>query len=297
MPLPKYLRKRGDTWCVRFPVPLADQAAFGRKEVWKTLGTTSRREAEVKSHAVIASIKDQIEAKRRKARAASQEEGFLASGQFDDALARHVAAARALESGAPPFAKHAGYVEGVVNAALHVRLGFLSSRPASRAEAAEVIENDLAELEGLQSRAGLVRSIDADGEPDFGSIPVEYVPALMARLQELFEADRRTMEAQLAVIRGTDRIGAPDATGSGNVELEIPDRARRGLEGASQADRLIAGRHAHRYRAARAGQWPVCRTRRLRTSTPAGLKADLLHDAGLKNATRGRSSGACSARC
>ena len=28
----------------------------------------------------------------------------------------------------------------------------------------------------------------------------------MARLQEFFEADKRTMEAQLAVIRGTDRV-------------------------------------------------------------------------------------------
>ena len=93
MPLPKYLRKRGDTWCVRFPVPLADQAAFGRKEVWKTLGTTSRREAEAKSHAAIAGIKDQIEAKRREvASGVAGRERFLASDRFDDALARHVAA-------------------------------------------------------------------------------------------------------------------------------------------------------------------------------------------------------------
>ena len=106
MPLPKYLRRRGDAYYVRRALPLDVQAAFGRKEVWVSLRTASRREAEARSHAAIARITDEIEAKRRERRAASEERAFLASDRFGAALAAHAGAAQSLEGGGQPFVWH-----------------------------------------------------------------------------------------------------------------------------------------------------------------------------------------------
>ena len=67
----------------------------------------------------------------------------------------------------------------------------------------EAIDHDLAELGAERETAGFVSSVGEDGEPDFGSVPIRYVPALMERLHEMIEADRRTLEAQRAIIAGT----------------------------------------------------------------------------------------------
>ena len=107
----------------------------------------------MRSHAAIAKITDQIEAKRRERRAAEEEQAFLASDRFGAALAAHVGATRTLEGGGPPFARHADDADGMAAAAEAVRLGQVRPRPASRAEAAELIEDDLAELEAGRGRA------------------------------------------------------------------------------------------------------------------------------------------------
>ena len=80
-------------------------------------------------------------------------------------------------------------------------------RPMSRGAALEAIDHDLAELEAERETAGLVSSVGEDGEPDFGTVPVRFVPTLMERLHELIEADRRTLEARRAGRRGHRRAG------------------------------------------------------------------------------------------
>ena len=203
MPLPKYVALREGTYYVRRPLPLDVQPAFGgRREIWRSLRTTVRREAEARSHGVLADIEREIAAKRRELRAADEERAFLASDRFDSALRAHAALANAMMTGGTHYAPRPGMVDDAV-IAQQIAWGNWQPRPASRGDALEAIDHDLAELEAERETAGLVSSIGEDGEPDFGSIPVRFVPALMERLHELIEADRRTLEAQRAIIAGT----------------------------------------------------------------------------------------------
>ena len=148
----------------------------------------------------------------------------------------------------------------------------------------EAIDHNLAELDAEQETAGLVSSIGEDGEPDFGSIPVRFVPALMERLHELIEADRRTLEAQRAIIAGT----AEQAPAGSGAEPAKGDTLA-GLMALWEAHRKPAPRSRIEVRTA------VGRFERVVGRLPYGaitdeharrLKADLLADAGLKNATR-----------
>ena len=84
MPFPKYVALREGTYYVRRPLPLDVQPAFGgRREIWRSLRTTVRREAEARSHGVLADIEREIAAKRRELGAADEEQAFLASDPFD----------------------------------------------------------------------------------------------------------------------------------------------------------------------------------------------------------------------
>ena len=151
---------------------------------------------------MLADIEREIEAKRRELRAADEERAFVASDQFDLALRAHAALANAMMTGGTHYAPRPGVVDDAA-IAQQIAWGNRQPRPSLRADALEAIDHNLAELDAEQETAGLVSSIGEDGEPDFGSIPVRFVPALMERLHELIEADRRTLEAQRAIIAGT----------------------------------------------------------------------------------------------
>src|SRR5688572_23931443 len=92
LPLPKYVVLREGTYYVRRPLPLDVQPAYGgRREIWRSLRTTVRREAEARSHGVLALIQREIAAKRRELRASDEERAFLGSDRFDSALRANAA--------------------------------------------------------------------------------------------------------------------------------------------------------------------------------------------------------------
>lgn len=57
VPLPKFILKRGDSYAVRYTVPLALQEAAGRKEVVRSLGTARLRAAVEKRDEVLEDIR------------------------------------------------------------------------------------------------------------------------------------------------------------------------------------------------------------------------------------------------
>ncbi len=127
-------------------------------------------------------------------------------------------------------------------------------------------------------------SVGEDGEPDFGGVPIRHVPALMERLHELIEADRRTLEAQRAIIAGTAE--QPSARSSA---VPAKGDTLAGLMALWEAHRKPSPRTRVEARTA------VARFERVNGPLPYAavtdeharrFKADLLGDAGLKNATR-----------
>jgi hypothetical protein len=182
------------------------QPAFGRREIWISLRTTRRCEAEARSHAAIAKITDQIEAKRRERRAAAEEGAFLGSGRFDAALAAHVAASRTLDGGGQPFAWRAETAEAMAAAALGVLLGQTRPRPASRAEAAAIIEHDLAELEAVRRHpASVSRSgASASRSPDVSTPSAAASPPLtMASCASMVRLSASSSSSKRAISAGT----------------------------------------------------------------------------------------------
>ena len=284
MALPRYLMTRGDTYVVRRPIPLDLQPAYGgRREVWRSLRTTRLAEAKAKSHAVLAGLEAEFEAKRREMRGADEERAFLASGRASHALAEHDRIATRMEFGGPRTAWHPETPEDAERIALGIRTGFLQPRPASRAEAVGHVDDALGELEAERVILSLVTGVDEDGGPVHGTIPDRYVPRVLAHLEELFEADRRTLEAQRAVLAGSEAKDEDGAGGEGGslAELSSVWKAQRRPAASSQADMRTA--------IARFGRvngplpYPAVTDEHARR-----FKASLLEDEGLRNATRGK---------
>jgi integrase len=174
----------------------------GKKEVWISLKTTQRKEAEAASHAVLAGLESRFAEARRLQDTRKNEEAFLASEAFDAALRAHGAVTIGMETGGLPFAPAWATPAEAEVVARNLAAGFARPRPANRAEAIRHIDHDLSALEDETARASLVKGLDEDGGPDFGTIPDRWIPALMERARELAEAERRTLEAQRALVAG-----------------------------------------------------------------------------------------------
>jgi len=283
MSLPKYVLLRGDTYYVRRPIPLDVQTAYptSKKQIWKSLGTTVRREAEARSHAALAAIEQGFDAKRRLLRADSDERAFLASEAFDSALRDHAALAGKMMTG-QAYAPRAtpddrGFAEWLLKS------GQAQRRPATRAEALAGIDADLAELNAEANVTSLVTALDEDGEPVFGNIPDRYVPALTAKMQELVEADRRSLEATKAIIASSaeaaaSEVAVPAAEASLTTLSELWKR-HRSPAASSQADMRTA---IKRFEAVNG---PLT-YRQITDEHARRFKMDLIGDAALKNATR-----------
>nr|WP_157033529.1 site-specific integrase [Belnapia moabensis] len=184
------------------------QSAFeGRKEIWISLKTGLKREAEAASHAVLADLEQQFSAARQARDTVKREEAFLASEDFDAALRAQATVTMGMETGGLPFAPTWATPAEAEAVARNIATGFARPRPATRTEAIRHIDHDLSALEDEAARASLVKGVDEDGGPDFGTIPDRWVPALMDRARELAEAERRTLEAQRALIAGPSDDG------------------------------------------------------------------------------------------
>ena len=234
MLLPKYLRQRGDIYYVRRALPLDVQAAFGRKEIWVSLRTTSRREAEVRSHAAIAKITGEIEAKRREMRAAEQEREFVGSERFTAAL-RPIRGDASLEGGGQGYARRARTAEEQASVSMRPQTRPYAPAPEVQSGGGGADRGDLAELEAVRSRASLVRSVDPDGEPDFGSSRSEYVAGADGAVAGAVRGRQAHHGGAARGHRGHRRGRRHEAHGR-NGGPDVADRARRALEGAPKAD-------------------------------------------------------------
>ena len=283
MALPKYILIRGDTYYVRRPLPLDVQTAFGgRKQVWRTLGTTSRKEAEAKAHAVLATIEAEIEAKRATLRAADEERAFLISEATNAALAAYGSAASGRVLSGLPFADLPNDASDEVRVAWQIRSGQAQARPSSRAEAVAHMDRAIADLEWEAANAAVPPLISEDGD---GTLPERYRGALEARLRELIDADRRTLEAQKAVLTGANYTGDPGQTGTvGKVslaDLSAVWLSQKRPARSSQADMRTAIGRFDRVN----GPLPYDA---ITDEHARRFKSDLLDDPKLKNATRAK---------
>jgi integrase len=164
-----------------------------------------------------------------------------------------------------------------------VELGQASRPPRSRAEALARIDADLEALDDELACATLVVGRDEDGGPVFG-VPERHLEAVMAVLAERIEADRRTLEAQRAIVADAAageagaKVGSA-AAGRSLAALSALWVAHRSPAPSSQADMRTAISRFERVNGRLAyGEVTDEHARR--------LKDDLLADRGLKNATR-----------
>jgi hypothetical protein len=165
MPLPNQVVGRRGTYDIRRPPPLNVQAAVGgRREIWRSLRTTLRKEAEARSHGVLGGIEREIAAKRRELRAADEERAFPGFDRFDSALSARTALANAMMTGAAPHAPCHSMVDEAVTAQQIARSKW-EPCPASRADALDAADRDLAELKAEREMASLVLSVGAAGAP------------------------------------------------------------------------------------------------------------------------------------
>ena len=181
------------------------------------------------------------------------------------------------------YAPRPGMVDDAV-IARQIAWGNWQPRPASRADALKRSTTIWGNLRQSGKPRALVSLVGEDGEPDFGTVPVRHVPALMERLHELIEADRRTLEAQRAIIAGV----AEQPSARSAAEPAIGDTLA-GLMALWEAHRKPAARSRIEARTAVGrfervvGRLPY---RAITDEHARRFKADLLADYGLKNATR-----------
>ncbi len=187
---------RSGFWYLRKHVPEPLRPAFnGQREVWRSLGTTDRREAERRFHAAMAQFNKELEDARGRLQAGAEEAERMASPQADATLQRLSDVAGRMHLPSPPFAPPIDSAEAGDFVKVALELGQVQERPRSRAEAVEMVDRALAQLD-RERENGVFLSLgaDEDGEPHW-VVPFRYVDALEAWLGEQFEATKRTLEA------------------------------------------------------------------------------------------------------
>jgi integrase len=164
--------------------------------------------------------------------------------------------------------------------ALQIRTGQSQARPSSRAAVIAHFDRAIADLEVDGANVSLPVLLDGDA-----TLPERYRAALETRLRELIEADRRTLEAQKAILTGANHTGDPvqaDQVGKGSLtDLSAVWLSQKKPARSSQADMRTA----------------IGRFDRVNGPLPYGaitdeharrFKTDLLDDVKLKNATRAK---------
>lgn len=192
----KSLLSRKGFWYLRKHVPEPLRPAFnGQREVWRSLGTTDRREAERRFHPAMTRFNKELEEARHRLQAGAEEAERMASPQADAALRRFSDVARRMHLPSPPFAPPIDSAEAADFVKRALQLGQVQERPQSRAEAVEMVDRALAQLDWERENAVFLSlGTDEDGEPHW-VVPVRYLDALEEWVEGQFTATKRTLEA------------------------------------------------------------------------------------------------------
>ena len=217
------LHLRQGTDYLRREIPADLKANYApAKEIWRSLRTKNKAEAIRRLHEEMARLNDEFTRRLTELRARSEERDFVYSERFHKAVDEAgdklnefgLAAPRYRFETADPFGKAYQEFEGYVD------------RARSRREALELVEEALAQLSS-DAQYDLSQGRTPDGEPIFG-FPYRYVDRVSAFIEELIEADRRSLLAIKAEIEGqTEGKSEPTAPRSLASLLEIWKRQRK----------------------------------------------------------------------
>lgn len=288
----KGLLLRNGFWYLRKHVPEPLRPAFnGQREVWRSLGTTDRREAERRFHPAMAQFNKELEAARRRLRAGADKAERMASPKAEAALHRFSDVARRMHFPLQSFAPPIDSAEASDFVKVALELGQVQERPRSRAAAVEMVDRALAELEWERENAvHLSLGRDQDGEPHW-VVPVRYLDALEAWIGEQFEATKRTLEALRVEFEAMGDGEAASGPAADDASADAPEMGGRLADLAavweSQRNPARSSRHDMRTAIARFsrvnGALPY---RGITVEHVRRFKADLLADSGIKNATK-----------
>jgi integrase len=217
------LHLRQGTYYLRREIPADLKANYApAKEIWRSLRTKNKAEAIRRLHEEMARLNDEFTRRLTELRAQSVERDFVYSERFHKAVDEAgdklnefgLAAPQYRFETADPVGKAYQEFEGYVD------------RPRSRREALELVEEALAQLSS-DAQYDLSQGRTPDGEPIFG-FPYRYVDRVSAFIEELIEADRRSLLAIKAEIEGqTEDKSEPTAPRSLASLLEIWKRQRK----------------------------------------------------------------------
>jgi integrase len=288
----KSLMTRGGVHYLRKHVPEDVRLAFGgKREVWESLGTRDRREAERRFHPAMAKLDARIEAARRALHSTEREAAFMTSPAAWKALDAFSDHSNGLEM-PRRFAAIPSTPEEVDVVAQALALGNAEARPQSRAEAASMIRQALDQLAyEREERWSLLRpSADPEDPEPEPVVPARYLDRLTKSLMGLFDAERATLEALLAMFEAPD---FPDRTepeaGSAASYQPPPGDGLKALAALWEAQRKKAKSSKADMRTA------IARFERINGPLPyqaitaehvRAFKADLVRDTGIKSATK-----------
>jgi integrase len=281
---------RGAMWYLRKHVPEPLRPFFdGKREVWRSLATKDKREADRRFHAAMAKLDVEFEAAERKLHAAEEEAAEMASNRADAALDRFAKLAGPMGLPSSAFAPACSGDAKLIEEAL--RYGQLQTRPKSRAEMAKMIDKALAQLDWeKENEVHYAIGKDPDGEPIW-CLPFRYVDALEQWVEAQFEATRRTLEALRAEFMADGQAALPAASASART-----GKGRTAVLGSLRS--LVAVWTDHRQPASTTQadmKTALDRFERLNGPLPyreitvehvRRFKEDLLRDTGIKAATK-----------
>lgn len=282
MALPRYVTLRGDTYYVRRPIPLDLQPVFGRKEITQTLAAKGLKAAVAASHGVLAEIEAEFEAARLTLRRADDEAAFMASNGVDGAL--EVVEGVLAGTMAPiQFSRRASTPDERMTIDLALSTTGAIKRPQSRAEALKAFDYARSEVDFEASQVGIKLPMDEDDSASLIGVPMRHREATKAFLQERLEADRLSLEAKAAMIAGAPVVDSGQENGSASSLTQLSSlwESQRKPAKSSKADMRTAIRRLE----ALVGPLPFAK---VVDDHARRLKAGLIADASLKNATRNK---------
>jgi integrase len=217
------LHLRQGTYYLRREIPADLKASYApAKEIWRSLRTKNKAEAVRRLHEEMTRLNDEFARRLNELRAQSVERDFVYSERFHKAVDEAgdklnefgLAAPRYRFETADSVGKAYQEFEGYVD------------RPKSRREALELVEEALAQLSS-DAQYDLSQGRTPGGEPIFG-IPYRYIGRVSALIDELIEADRRSLVAIKAEIEGREDDAIQPATERSLASLvEIWKRERQ----------------------------------------------------------------------
>ena len=218
------LQLRGSTYYLRREIPADLKSVYApTKEILRSLRTKNKAEALRWHRREMAHLDDEFTRRRTELRAQSVERDFVHSERFHKAIEE---AGDKLNEFGLPAPLYRFETSDPVNAALQEVAGYVADRPKSRKEALALVEEALAQLTS-DAEYDLSHGRTPDGEPIWG-IPYRYVDRVSAFIEDLLEADRRSLFAIKAEIEGrTEDPGEPTGTRSLASLLEIWKRQRK----------------------------------------------------------------------